>query len=437
MILQAPLVELPTEQLPDPWFPSDMPRVRHTRLRRRMLVGTWREDLRETVQKEVGGLRREAWGEPDTHSNVFRSACQSLATLYDVQGTIEADDQVSADVVSAALEKAGFWQMMQRLERDCIGMREMLMVPEVVTDGEGRRLLLRTVNPDCVSAIADPAEPDEPIVLVETCERDGAWGYDYWDVRDPNAPFFMRYDRNKKFVEGSTIAGEAYTWRVGGRPFIPHVLYHAARSGQLWDAFEGVELVEGTLRLGVHYTFYGHCLRNASWPQRVIVNGRLAGASTTGEGETQVRPQVTTDPSTVLMVEGYEDAASNGGVMVTQWEISSDPAAMLESIQAYERSLYAMAGLSPADAQRVAGDPRSGFALAINKENQVADQRRYAPVFRRGDAELCERVGALFGLAPVDYRVRYGFELAAEAVIQAPTAPPSPEQQAQQSQENA
>jgi hypothetical protein len=63
--------------------------------------------------------------------------------------------------------------------------------------------------------------------------------------------------------------------------------------------------------------------------------------------------------------------------------------------------------------------------------------RRYAPVFRRGDAELCERVGALFGLAPVDYRVKYGFELAAEAVIQAPTAPPSPEQQAQQSQENA
>jgi hypothetical protein len=386
-----------------------------------MLYGRWERDLERQVELEVGDIRRKAWGRPDISANPFRASCSSLATLYDAAG------EFSDAAINTAMESAGFWQLMQRVQRDCIGMREMVVVPHV---DEAGALLLRSVSPDLVWATGSPMEPDEPYDLVEAVSRNGKWMFERYTVSD-GVGVWRVYDAARELV--SETSGDAYPWRYAdGTPFVPHVVYHAARTCEMWDPFEGVELVEGTLRLGVLYTFYGHCVKNASWPQRYILNARPSGAASALDGTLNPSQQaaIVTDPSTALSLEGIEDA---GQPMIGQWQAASDPDKMLESILAYERRIYAMAGLSPADAQRVAGDPRSGFALAINQENKRADQQRYAPNFRRGDEALAARVGALLGLpAPTEpYRVRYAFEASPVAV------PQSPEAQANQPQENA
>lgn len=413
-----PFAPPPAFPVSSPWSDADYERISHTRLRRRMLTGRWRDDLTAAVELEVGDVRRAAWGSVDISANPFRASCNALATIYDVPGEITSDDEVSGVIVSEALRKAGFWQLMQRVQRDCIGMREMMVVPEyeapATREGEEAdepHIMLRVVPPDLLWASAAPMEPDEPEVLVETSFRDGEAGYDLWSIRRGEG-IYRRYSEDRKTVVDE-LKDEQYTWRwQDGRPYIPGVLYHAARSGELFDPYEGIEIVEGTMRLGVLYTFYGHCVKQASWPQRYMVNVRPSGAATAMDGDLQpskpAENHITTDPAAVLSLDAIEDA---GQPMVGSWQSSSDPGALLESILAYERRIFAMAGLSPADAQRVAGDPRSGFALAINQENKRADQQRYAPSFRRGDEELCERVGALLGRPETRYRIRYAFEI--------------------------
>lgn len=417
-----PFAPPPNLPVPSPWSDADYERVSHTRLRRRMLTGRWRDDLTEAVEREVGDVRRAAWGLVDISANPFRASCSALAALYDVPGEVTADDPEAGVMVADALKSAGFWQLMQRVQRDTIGMREMVVVPEYEAAGERAEeegdephLMLRAVPPDLIWAQAHPMEPDEPVVLVETTMRDGVWGYDLYSVVG-GVGVFRRYSESKELVE--ELAGEEYPakWRwQDGRPFIPHVLYHASRSGELFDPYEGIEIVEGTMRLGVLYTFYGHCVKQASWPQRYMVNVRPSGSANAMDGDQlpgqqREKSHIVTDPAAVLSLDAIEDA---GQPMVGSWQTSSDPNALLESILAYERRIFAMAGLSPADAQRVAGDPRSGFALAINQENKRADQQRYAPSFRRGDESLAERVGAMMGMDPAEYTVRYGFEMEA------------------------
>lgn len=415
-----PFAPPPNLPVPSPWSDADYERVSHTRLRRRMLTGRWRDDLTQAVEREVGDVRRAAWGLVDISANPFRASCSALAALYDVPGEVTADDPEAGVMVADALKAAGFWQLMQRVQRDCIGMREMVVVPEYEApgtregeEGDEPHLMLRVVTPDLIWARAHPMEPDEPVVLVETTMRGEQWGYDLYSIVD-GIGVFRRYDAEKRLLKEYT--GDAYQWKwQDGRPYIPHVLYHAARSGELFDPYEGIEIVEGTIRLGVLYTFYGHCVKQASWPQRYMVNVRPSGSPNAMDsdqlpGQQREKSHIVADPAAVLSLDAMEDA---GQPMLGSWQTSSDPNALLESILAYERRIFAMAGLSPADAQRVAGDPRSGFALAINQDNKRADQQRYAPSFRRGDEELAERVGAMMGMDAADYSVRYGFEMKA------------------------
>ena len=73
---------------PMPHDPAEAARWEHTRLRRRMLYGAWREDLDRRIALAIGAVRREAWGIPDLSSNVFRSSMTSMAVLYE-RNTLE------------------------------------------------------------------------------------------------------------------------------------------------------------------------------------------------------------------------------------------------------------------------------------------------------------------------------------------------------------
>jgi hypothetical protein len=50
----------------------------------------------------------------------------------------------------------------------------------------------------------------------------------------------------------------------------------------------------------------------------------------------------------------------------------------------------AILGIDPSDVQKMSGDPRSGYAIAISRSGQRDAQRKYAPMFRYGDLQTIE-----------------------------------------------
>lgn len=413
---------------PMPHDPAEAARWEHTRLRRRMLYGAWREDLDRRIALAIGAVRREAWGIPDLSSNVFRSSMTSMAVLYDRRPQVHHSQAGAADELSKYVIDAGLWPLMQRVQRDTLGMREMFIRVDVSEDRDepGKaEVNYRPIPPDMVLAHAHPEHPDEPVEVRELRLRRGKdgkprWTWDVLSVADLDRPVYrvvaagetMGEDLSAEYlgVEGGYV-GEAYPYRYSdGRPFLPLVLYHAAKTGMLFDPYEASELVEGSLNVSVFWSMFGHVIRQASWPQRYAVGVRVPSAMIDGDQEATLRESVIPDPATVLLFEPSDEGMSP---QISQWDAGADPEKLQEAISLYERRLAAFAGISPSDVQRVAGDPRSGFALAISREAARESQRRYEPVFSPIDEELLGITAAMINrvtgsaLPEEDYRVAY------------------------------
>lgn len=423
---------------PIPTSHHDYLRCEHTRLRRRMMYGLWREDLIARLHKMIGFIRQDAWGEPDLSSNVLRASSVSLAVLYSVPATWVHDTASGTELEKRQLEEfsktiraSGWTALMDRVERDTIALREMLLRAEITPNGD---ITYKPVYPDMVSAEADPNYPDQPVKIWEAvlrCDPESGksiWTWDHFDISDPNNPIQCVLNDNKdidlsdKFLKfdgepapKNGFRGENYKYRYSDAkktPFIPYVIYHAAKTGMLFDPYELRELVEGSLNAAVLWTFFAHCARNASWPQRWTINLEIQGAEMV-QGVGGPRLQVVTDPATVTPFKTLEDINGAPG-QAGQWAQGSDPLDMQEAFSLYERRVAAYAGISPADVQRVSGDPRSGYAMAITREAQREAQRRFEPQFRESDERLLGMSAAMLNRAkgtsyPENgYRMVYG-----------------------------
>ena len=74
------------------------------------------------------------------------------------------------------------------------------------------------------------------------------WVWDILDIRDENNPLFGMFaanpdgsigkDMSEIYMGHPTMQGEAYPYRdADGKPFLPVVLYHAEKTGHLFNAF--------------------------------------------------------------------------------------------------------------------------------------------------------------------------------------------------------
>jgi len=115
-------------------------------------------------------------------------------------------------------------------------------------------------------------------------------------------------------------------------------LYHAEKTGYLWDTYAQSQLVYGSLQSAVFYCFYSHLLKDCSWPQKYAIGVTLQG--------------------------------------LTQLD---------------QDSVATSAGISPSELQRTSGDPRSGYALAVSRTGQREAQKKYASVFRMADESLMQK----------------------------------------------
>ncbi len=430
----------PPDYPPSPADVAEAQRWDHTRLRRRLLYGLWQADARARQLAKLGDVRDDSVGDPDLSANPFRSICSGGAALYDRAPTIHHEDEVAEAALSRIVTAAGLWPQMQRTMRDTLGMREMLVAVDAKLQVEGDPASVvatyRPVYPDLVLATPDPEDPERPVEIREarqwTDRPTGrvVWVWDVWSLTGP-VPTRRIYSAQANGLAGATLgadvselvglpaggqSGDAYPCRgADGRPRLPYVVHHAARTGCLWDPYEGLEVVEGTLNVAVLWTLFGDFIRNASWQQRYTIGAEPAGSTQQGQ-----RAEIPADPKFILQLAPMQDATN---AIAGSWSVSSDPLAMAESIGLYERRLAAYAGIDPSDIQRVSGDPRSGYALGISREGKRESQRRFGPIFQPADVELLELTAIMVNAAAeAPLLPETGWEVTYQAL------PPSPEE---------
>ena len=207
MIPQKPLA--PTQ--------ADESRWQHTALRRRMLQGTWEQDLEDELYRHLPSDRREAWGPSDLSSNVFEQVTRQLAVLYTEKPIItNSNGDIEALVGhDGYLYKAGLWPLMQRMQQYTLGLRECIMRIDVsphsqnaVADYPG--LQYRIVTPDYVICDASPDVPDEPTYFAELRLRQinnkHVYVYDVFDIRDKANPKFGMFKANADGTIGDDVS---------------------------------------------------------------------------------------------------------------------------------------------------------------------------------------------------------------------------------------
>jgi len=412
---------------------DEQERWSHTALRKRMIIGAWEQDLEDELARHLPADRREAWGPADLSSNPFEQITRQLSVLYhEVPAVTNLNGDISALTAREGLvTQAGLWQLMQRAQQMVIGLRESAIRIDVNPHVQGSPTIApgiqyRIVTPDLLYCEAHPDQPDIPVYYQEARLREfegkPIWVADVLDIRNPEEPIFGMYEIGKdgslgkdmsvEFMGHPTHRGADYPYRDGeGNPFLPVVLYHAEKTGFLWDAYNASQMVYGSLTSAVLYSMWVHLVRDACWSQKYVAGLSVAGLSQIDQNEIARRSSIATDPSSILVFT--QDPDAQGQPLVGSFSIPTDPHALLESISKYEMRVGLAAGLSPSELSRTNGDPRSGYALAVSKSGQREAQKKFAPVFRLGDEELLAKTAMLANrflgtsLPEAGYRVSY------------------------------
>lgn len=378
-----------------PLLPTEEDRLRaeHQGLRCRMLNGRWAEDLERALDKHISKERRSAWGIAELSRNPFRSiASQVGGALYQTAPNTRGQGSAGAELVQRVSD-VGYWQLMQRGSTDLVGLRESLVRVDYTERGG---LLHRFVEPENVVICGVPELPDEPAHVMEQQLREApddsgeVWTWEEIDVRDLDNPVhrILSADRKQDLTApflGGVKSGSAFQFReASGKPYFPGVLYHAEKTGRIWDHLFGIEAVLGSLTMGVLLTFWIHGVKDGSFVTVALVNGKIVGVEVRNtDGSASSRTQVIgVEPGSFVPIQPIDPSLQPS---VVQLQPGFDPLKMMEAIGLFESGLAEYAGVSPADLVRTGADPRSGASLSISREGLRSAQARFEPQLRRGD----------------------------------------------------
>ena len=142
-----------------PQAPSsiDDRRWQHSALRRRLLTGLWSKTSEEELLRHLPTDRREALGPPRHEpSCAIEQVTRQLAMLYHSEPQVTAEGDISSLVGREGfVSKAGYFQLMQKVQQMTLGIREMFVRVDVAPHHEGDParipgLSFRSVSPDSV-----------------------------------------------------------------------------------------------------------------------------------------------------------------------------------------------------------------------------------------------------------------------------------------------
>ena len=381
------------------------------RRRRQMIEGCWERLLYEWLAPMVDKRKLDKWKKLDTSKNLFASLTSKISVLYSRPPVVFRRDHY-ADALTTltdAVTDAGLWQLAANNQQLTVGLREGAIAAHTVATGAGHRPVYTVIPADHLAAAADPATPDEPHTIYWYRLRSVGdvvrWTRDAYCIEDPNAPYMRIEDESgedltRLFPDIPHYTGDNWpnAWRINGAPFIPIELYHAVRTGKLFDPYRGIELVDGSLTVAGLWSMWQHIVRDCSHPQRWTFNAELEGV--------EVRDgvaSVVTDPATLLSFSTRPGQTGSAG----QFSPGGDPEAIARAIQMFGSDLVAGFDLTPGDVKRVHTEARSGYAIEITKDDQREAQKKFTPTFSRSDIALLSKTAAMLGLPTDGWDIRY------------------------------
>lgn len=406
---------------PLPGGPEEKARREEAHLRRRVITGKWLPVLQERIEEHFGRIRSQMLGRPTLSRNLARSVALKVSRLYDNTPNAapsEEEGPVNEEAADALLDlvaDAGLWEMGQRHQQHTVLIREGVRRVDAVGDSNSRRLQLRTIPADHVYIETEPSDPEEPALYIEARRRRYldkgrsvvGWCWDVFDLRDESEPVFaivkavdldegedwtkalQRGDLTEQIL-GRPASGAAYPYRYSdGSPFIPAEVTHALRTGEMWDPYEWRELIEAGLDVAMAWTFWLHCVKDASWPQRWALNARAVGGATENLPSDVAITRVEPDPTVLLQFT----ARPGEQVMFGQWQAGADPERMEMAISSFEQATIESLGLGSGEARKVGA--QSGYAIDLDQKAVRRLQRQFAPMFAASDSALIGKAAAI------------------------------------------
>lgn len=389
-----------------PSDPYEAARVRETRRRRRLLEGTWDEDLEHRLVMQFGPQGRAIKGPRTKAKNLFRSVPEQLAVLYNevphaTHAELDEDNPLLGP--GGFVREAGLWQLMRHVQTYTLGCRETLV--RVGWSARAERLTFTHVTADQVIAEAPPDDPGRPWMIqqlrfYDVPDMGGRWCWEAFDIRDLEEPRYQifvwgtgKHDRGEDVTARLVDDAADYPWRYADdRPFLPFALYHAERPSGLWDPHKWCELVDGALDLAVAATHFQHLLLRGSYSLKYALNAFVAGTRSKETAAGQ-RSAIPTDPTSLLHLEG--DAPPGQQASIGEWGPPTSLVEYIEALQAYERMISNVAGVDASHILKESSDAWSGAALTISRDGKREAQRVYGPQFQVVDEELLGKAAAI------------------------------------------
>lgn len=394
-------------------------------LRVRILKGMHVEDVRVRTRQEMGDRAREL-GPVDLSMNPLRSYVERRGTAYRTPPAVFG----LPEELAVALGDASARTTVTRYGR--IGARPMPTRMSAVSaevlryrlaanwagtligwSASSSRPFLEALPPEVLAVEYHSDDPQAPTTIrhrrLRRLGRDLAEVEDVYDLTDLDAPVFAIVRGDDDVTEEAlgpeaAAAARAYPWRYAdGRPF-----HRIAISGDPRGPYEGIELVEGTLRTCALYTHWGAAVRDAGWPQRNAIGLELEGMDTHSE---TMQAGISVGPESVLRWR-HIDPERPG--MLHQFGPGFDPLPLHTAIRSYAEQLVSAMGL-PVSAAQTGGEPTETErrALAEAVAATYPDCRAHdGLVLRRVSAVINRETGST--LAETAYPVLYGPEVAEE-----------------------
>ena len=413
---------------PDPPDQHTKNRWVHTSTRYLLLCGEWEQELHDWMAMHIEGSRLAAWGLPDMSANPLKQGCKEMAVTYHQPPRVSHPDASAAPLLGddGMLHATNHFLKMRRGQMFTIGLRELLVRPYRTPDDQIRT---RLVYPHNVVAYASDTEPDRAVTIWELRQRTirgkTLYAWDQFDISDPDNPTFRvivpRYAvHNGEQVDADvtgllftdddgqpvSFEGEGYWWRdASGKPVLPYAWYHAEIGEALFDAYSNREVVRGTLTTAMLYTMAIRGARDASGNSVLGVNADFAALTVRSGGSASpgtTAANITGEhASAVIPLEPgamHEIHPKNPDRDVDIHVIP--PGANVEVLDTfahnYEMRVIHRLGMKPADPTAQHGDPRSGYALALDNNQKRVLAQQLEPVYLAGDREVLRLIAIVY-----------------------------------------
>ena len=376
---------------------EEQERWSESKLRWNILQGIWEWEVLIRMREQYGLQMISNMGRPATSINLLANSVSQTAVLHDQPALWSNDSLRTPEVWAQIVQSTHLASILQELCQKTVAVREVIpfvSTSEILGDATLSIEIVPSHEIVIDKTTEDQSTPlrirrQRTFTLREGATRRDVDCWEIWDISDPMAPVHEVLDGEGMSRTASVYPEEqGYPFIDEEGPFLPCVLYRAKYNGRTWDPYYGAEVVAGTLDIAIHWTMWGLCLRNNSWPQWWFMDCEVPGMTSPETTFSQIgggagAPETAEiGPNIAINLKSDANQKGNLGQLTP-----ADVKAMAESILMKQNTILNNIGIHPDDISASAS-AQSGVAIQLKRSAQRRIAMSYAPAFRQNDTKL-------------------------------------------------